>query len=83
MRGGYIMIDLTAFDLSDLPASADGLYEKLAGAIQQEKPVIAYIADDTPVMASLTMDDGTITVKIGSASFNIDSDGTISTETSD
>lgn len=39
MNGGYVMIDCTGVDLSDL-GTVDGLYSRVKSAVKAQKPIV-------------------------------------------
>lgn len=83
MKSGYVMVDCTGFDFSDVD-KVDGIYAKMKAAYESNKFVLCEnmvngSAKFTPIPAFLAMDGTTIVLTIMNIAYNIDTDDTITT----
>ena len=81
MKSGYVLVDCTGFDFSDVK-KIDGFYDKLLKAYETGKFVLCAnmvngSAKFTPIPAFLAMSDTTIVLTVMNIAYNIASDGTI------
>ena len=83
MKSGYVMIDCTGFDFSDV-SHIDGIYAKMKAAYDTNKFVLCEnmvngSAKFTPIPAFLAMDGTTIVLTVMNIAYNIDTDDDITT----
>ena len=84
LKSGYVMVDCTGFDFSDV-TKIDGIYNKMLKAYKTGKFVLCEnmvngTAKFSPIPAFLALDDDKIVLTVMNLAYNIASDDTITTD---
>lgn len=83
LKSGYVMVDCTGFDFSDV-TKIDGIYDKMLKAYKTGKFVLCEhmvngTAKFSPIPAFLAIADNKIVLTVMNLAYNIASDDTITT----